>query len=82
MVDFQTVGVSVSISVSVLGGLIKLFVRSEARKELKDDLTRIHDRIDNVADDYVPCKYCNMQHQNLDNKLNSMDTKLDILINK
>lgn len=68
------------------GGLgytaVKLFMKSEARAALKDEIEEIKEDIKQMQDDYVTCKYCNMQHSNLDGMLKSINSKLDILINK
>lgn len=68
---------------------VKLFIKNEARKavetdisELKSEDEALHKRINWVENEYVTCKYCNMQHSNLATTLNSMDHKLDILIEK
>ena len=68
------------------GGLgyttVKLFMKSEARAALKDEIEEIKEDIKEIQDDYVTCKYCTMQHNNLDGMLKSINSKLDILINK
>lgn len=75
------------------GGLgmlaVKLFIKNEAEKAVKEDLLELkaeddslHKRINWVEKEYVTCKYCTMQHSNLTTTLNSMDRKLDILIEK
>ena len=68
------------------GGLgytaVKLFMKSEARAALKDEIEEFKKDIKEIQDDYVTCKYCNMQHSNLDGMLKSINSKLDILINK
>lgn len=42
--------------------------------------TDLHQRINQVEQTYVTCKYCEMQHHNLETTLKSMDDKLDIII--
>lgn len=75
------------------GGLgfiaIKLFIKNEAHSALQQDIETLkaedealHKRINFVENEYVTCKFCNMQHSNLSTTLNSMDRKLDILIEK
>lgn len=68
------------------GGLgytaVKLFMKSEARAALKDEIQDLKTSIKDIESDYVTCKYCNMQHSNLDGMLKSINSKLDILINK
>lgn len=78
----------ITIVLSIIGGggvgwaVAKNIVRVEARAELKDDIESLHQRANNIENNYVTCKYCNMQHDNLGKTLNSMDKKLDILIEK
>lgn len=75
------------------GGLgmlaVKLFIKNEAQKALEKDIAELkaedeslHKRINWVENEYVTCKYCNMQHSNLATTMNCMDHKLDILIEK
>ena len=80
MIDFQTVGVSISGSTALLGALLKLFVRSEARSELKDDIKCLHERCNSIEDDYVECKHCKSQHDNSDKNFEKMDKKLDMIL--
>lgn len=79
------------------GGLgfmaVKLFMQREAKLAVKEDLSKIEaslkelkkelaEAIKKMADDYVTCKYCNMQHENLNTLLKCMDDKLDVLIER
>ena len=79
------------------GGLgfiaIKLFMRKEAKEAVKGDLIKIEESIKDLkaevteavskmANDYVTCKFCNMQHENLNTLLKCMDDKLDVLIER
>lgn len=79
------------------GGLgfmaVKLFMQREAKIAVKEDLTKIEtslkelkkelaEAIKKMSDDYVTCKYCNMQHENLNTLLKCMDDKLDVLIER
>lgn len=68
---------------------VKLFIKNEAQKALEKDIAELktedeslHKRINWVENEYVTCKYCTMRHSNLATTLNSMDHKLDILIEK
>lgn len=61
---------------------VKMFMRTEAKEALKDEIEELKDDIKDIQEDYVTCKYCNMQHSNLDGMLKSINSKLDILINK
>lgn len=76
--------------------MIKSFLREEAKKAVKDDLNAIrketenlenddkalHKRINHIEDNYVSCKYCDMQHANLKMTLENIERKIDILIEK
>ena len=79
------------------GGLgfmaVKLFMQREAKIAVKEDLTKIEtslkelkkelaEAIKKMSDEYVTCKYCNMQHENLNTLLKCMDDKLDVLIER
>lgn len=79
------------------GGLgfvaIKLFMQKEAKEAVKGDLIKIEESIKDLkaevteavgkmANDYVTCKFCNMQHENLNTLLKCMDDKLDVLIDR
>lgn len=75
------------------GGLgcltVKLLIRNEAKEALKEDFRKIEKSIEEIKKDigkmtseYVTCKYCNMQHENLNVLLKSMDDKLDVLIER
>ena len=76
--------------------IVRAFMRSEAKKALKCDIEKIdkdiaelktedealHKRINHVENDYVQCRYCDMQHNNLENILNDVTHKLDMLIER
>jgi len=49
---------------------------------IKDQFSTINKTIEKMKEDYQTCKYCEMQHVNLTKTLQSMDGKLDILIEK
>lgn len=59
---------------------VKLFVKSEAEKVIKPLVNPLKDDLDKVKNTYVQCSYCTMQHANIDHLLNSMDSKLDLLL--
>lgn len=71
---------------SIFGGggigyaAVRLFMQKEAKEALKDEIVEIKKDIEGIQDNYVTCKFCNMQHSNLDGMLKSIDGKLDILI--
>lgn len=78
----QTIGLSMGGSAGVTFAIAKILMRSEARAELKDDLEKVHERINENEKNFVTCKFCTMQHDNLTKTLQSMDNKLDTLISK
>lgn len=53
---------------------------NKIKKEVDEKAAALHGRINFVENEYVTCKFCNMQHSNLSTILSSMDRKLDILI--
>lgn len=59
---------------------VKMFMKNEAKLALKEEIEDIKKELKNIQDDYVTCKFCNMQHSNLDGMLKSINSKLDILI--
>jgi enoyl-[acyl-carrier-protein] reductase (NADH) len=67
--DLQTIGVSLSGSAAVAFAIVKTLVRAEARKELATDVEKLHERINEIEKDYVTCKFCNTQHDNLNTNI-------------
>lgn len=72
---------------------VRLYIREEAKKALKEDLSTIKSSITDLkqevseavkkmSEEYVTCKFCNLQHENLNTLLKCMDDKLDILIER
>lgn len=72
---------------------VKLFIREESKKAVKEDLATIKtsvkelkqevsEIVKRMADEYVTCKFCDLQHENLNTLLKCMDDKLDILIER
>jgi len=49
--------------------MVKALVRTEARKELNEDIEKLHGRINKNESDYVTCKFCTMQHDNLNTNI-------------
>jgi len=69
--------------------ILRTLVRSEAKEALKDVIDELkeadkalHGRINKNEDEFVTCKFCTMQHDNLSKTLESMDKKLDLVISK
>lgn len=64
------------------GGLgllaVKLFIQQQAKAAVEKDL----EDIKGTLKDFVDCKFCNMQHENLNVLLKTMNNKLDILLEK
>ena len=53
----------------------------ELRKTSEKEDARLHQRIDEVKNDYVTCEYCKTQNDNTNRLLSSIDHKLDMLLN-
>ena len=86
--DLQTLVISILCGGGAGFAVGKGFLKYEAKeavkdeiKELKDNDADLHTRITKVEGDYVTCKYCTMQHTNQDKNFESINNKLDILIN-
>lgn len=72
---------------SLIGGgigytFVRLFMQHEAKEALKEDLKTLWKKVGDIEEDYVTCKYCDMQHKNIENTLQNMNHKLDILIER
>ena len=50
--------------------------------DLKNEDDKLHIRINKVEDNFVTCNYCNMQHANLKGTLETINSKIDILLEK
>lgn len=75
------------------GGLgclfVKYHIRHEAKAALTEDLTALHEAIEHldkkvvdIEHDYVQCRFCDMQYKSVHSLLDSMDSKLNILLEK
>lgn len=67
--------------------MVKAYMHAEAQEALKETVKdlysendALHKRINHIENEYVLCKYCDMQHSNLKNTIDGIDHKLDILI--
>jgi low affinity Fe/Cu permease len=56
MAESQTIVLSISVIVTILAAIFKAY---------KDDIKRVHERIDEVVKDFVDCKFCDRQHNDL-----------------
>ena len=45
-------------------GVAKILIENEAKKALKPDIDSLWGAINKNNDEYVTCKFCNMQHDN------------------
>lgn len=68
---------------------VKYHIHNEARNALQKELQAIHDRIEKtetrareIADEYVQCRFCDMQYSNVHSLLDSIDAKLNIILEK
>lgn len=75
------------------GGLgllaVKLFIQQQAKAAVNSDIMKIENSLADLREDvkdalknYVDCKFCNMQHENLNVLLKTMNNKLDIILEK
>lgn len=84
--DLQTIGVSLGGSATLAFTIVKIVMRSEARKELTPDIKDLHDRCNNIEDSHVDCKFCDRQHNDLNENIKEIKNQngkiLDILIEK
>lgn len=75
------------------GGLgllaVKLFIQQQAKAAVNEDIMKIENSLEELRKDvkvalknYVDCKFCNMQHENLNVLLKTMNNKLDIILEK
>lgn len=75
------------------GGLgclfVKYHIRHEAKAALTEDIATLHGALENlnakitsIEHDYVQCRFCDMQYQSVHSLLDSMDSKLNILLEK
>lgn len=79
---------------SVGFSMVRAYMHSEAKKALKPEFARhdgdieelktkddaLHKRINHVENEYVQCRYCDMQHDNLKTTLDGINHKLDIIL--
>ncbi len=81
--------------VSLFGGsaigwlFVKYHIQNEAKAALTEDLHNIHKTLDehdkrmqSIEHDYVQCRFCDMQYKSVHSLLDSMDSKLNILLEK
>lgn len=80
MIDLQTFGLSVGVSLAGIGGILKILVRSEAKEALAPEIEKLHGRINKVEDNYVSKEHCQTQHINSEKNFEKMDNKLDIIL--
>ena len=90
-----TVADIVACTLAMFGGsgigwvLTKLYIRNEARSAVEKDLVEIKHMMDDIRsdiksieDNYVQCKYCEMQYSGIHTLFESIDAKLNILLKK
>ena len=81
--------------VSLFGGsaigwlFVKYHIQNEAKAALAEDIKHIHEALDGhdkrmqaIEHDYVQCRFCDMQYKSVHSLLDSMDSKLNILLEK
>lgn len=68
---------------------VKYHIRNEAKAALAEDISAIHEHLEtldkkasDIEHDYVQCRFCDMQYNSVHSLLNSMDSKINILLEK
>lgn len=68
---------------------VKYHIQHEARAAMAEDVGALHDKIHEleqraatIEHDYVQCRFCDMQYKSMRTILESMDSKINILLNK
>lgn len=69
--------------------LTRLYIQDEAKKavhpdlmDIKHSLEMLQTDIKSIEDNYVQCKYCEMQYSGIHTLFESIDAKLNILLKK
>ena len=53
---------------------------AKLKKGSKDEDQKLHNRIDAVEKNYITCEYCKKQNENTERMFDSIDHKLDLLL--
>lgn len=53
---------------------------AKLKKGSKDEDAKLHDRINTVEKNYITCEYCKKQNENTERMFDSIDHKLDLLL--
>jgi len=78
----------VTIIVSLLGSgglcwvVIKILLKDTIKEVMKEEIKDIYNEIDYIKDQFVTCVRCNDRHKAVDDTFKSIDTKLDLIIEK
>lgn len=67
-----------------IGGLAfwvaRKFVQAEVNDVVSKDIQLLHDRISKMKDEYVTCKFCMTQHDNINNRLKEVSDGVKSII--
>lgn len=61
---------------------VKYHIRNEAKAALTEELASMRDKITTIEHEYVQCRFCDMQYNSVHSLLDSMDSKLNILLSQ
>lgn len=53
---------------------------AKLKKGSKDEDTKLHERINAIEKNYITCEYCKKQNENTTKMFDSIDHKLDLLL--
>lgn len=79
MINTDVIYTSV-ISAIISNGILLFIGKAVIHELIKEDLKEISRRMDTIEKEYVPCDYCDAQNQNNQTILQSIDSKLEILL--
>ena len=60
--------------------IVRLLMQNEAKKALAPDLQKIEKELSLIKDDYVTCRECTANHNSVNNTLNEMSRKIDLIL--
>ena len=78
--------VTIVVSLFGSGGLcwviIKILLKDTVKETMKEEIKEIYDEITYIKEQFVTCIRCNDRHKAVDDTFKSIDTKLDLIIEK
>lgn len=89
MQNIVTYVVAILISSGIACLFVKYHIQHEAKAAMAEDVVSLNDKIHEleqrattIEHDYVQCRFCDMQYKSMRTILESMDQKINILLNK